>query len=50
MQQVNGKKNGLMYEKIHTFFIDLRFVIRNYDKNDNISIISLFKDEINQHI
>lgn len=44
------EKNGLMYEKIHTFFIDLRFVIRNYDKNDNNKIINFFKEEIHQHI
>ena len=44
------EKNGLMYEKIHTFFIDLRFVIRNYDKNDNNKIIDLLKKEIGRHL
>ena len=39
-----------MYEKIHTFFIDFRYVIRNYDKNDSIEIIDKFKKEIKEHL
>ena len=44
------EKTGLMYEKIHTFFIDLRYVIRNYDKNDSTEIIDKFKKEIKEHL
>lgn len=44
------EKQNRSYEKIHTFLIDLRFVIRNYDKKDNSKIIDFFKKEISQHL
>lgn len=44
------EKEGRSYEKIHTFLIDLRFVIENYNKDDNNDIIDLFKEEIKSHV
>ena len=41
---------GRSYEKIHTFLIDLRFIIKNFDKSDNTKIVDSFKNEINQHL
>lgn len=41
---------GRSYEKIHTFLIDLRFIIKNFDKSDNTKIVDFFKNEINQHL
>lgn len=48
--KTNWDSQGLKYEKIHTFLIDLRYVIEHYDKNDNQKIIADFKQEISQHL
>lgn len=48
--KTNWNVDGKKYEKIHTFLIDLKYIINNYDKNNNDDIINSFKLEINQNI
>lgn len=48
--RIKWENKNCSYEKIHTFLIDLRFIIKNFDKNDNSITIDFFKREISQHL